>query len=64
MPLLLMIVFGFNVLVSYNADALEVERHLFVTNIVVQLCGFLSVALLFDAALNSGEDLNRSVIKL
>jgi len=64
MPLLLMIVFGFNVFVSYNADALEVERHLFVTNIVVQLCGFLSVALLFDAALNFGESLNRAAIKL
>jgi hypothetical protein len=64
MPLLLMIVFGFNVLVSYNADALEVERHLFVTNIMVQLSGFLSVALLFDAAINSGADLNRSDIKL
>ena len=38
-----------NAVLSYNADALEVERHLFITNILVQLMGFWSVALIWDS---------------
>ena len=38
-----------NVILSYNADALEVERHLFTTNILIQLTGFWAVALIWEA---------------
>jgi len=38
-----------NAILSYNADALEVERHLFITNILVQLTGFWAVALIWDS---------------
>jgi hypothetical protein len=38
-----------NTILSYNADALEVERHLFITNILVQLIGFWAVAMIWDS---------------
>ena len=38
-----------NAILSYNADALEVERHLFITNILVQLTGFWAMALIWDS---------------
>ncbi len=47
-PLIFIIVFFFNVLLSYNADVFEVERHLFITNIVIQFLGILSFAVLID----------------
>ena len=48
-PVLLVLFTLMNVILSYNADALEVERHLFITNILVQLTGFWAVALIWDA---------------
>jgi len=39
--------------ISYNADALEVERHLLITNILIQMLGLVSSALLIDFILNS-----------
>lgn len=47
-PIILVIIFSINVLLSYNADAFEVERHLFITNIIIQFVGLLSVAILLD----------------
>ncbi len=47
-PVVLVLVFLENVLLSYNADAFEVERHLFITNIMVQLISILSLAILAD----------------
>ncbi|MFI5222272.1 MAG: hypothetical protein ACHQK8_08105, partial [Bacteroidia bacterium] len=41
-------VFTLNALLSYNADAFEVERHLLVTQIIIQFMGIISVALLLD----------------
>jgi hypothetical protein len=38
-----------NAVLSYNGDALEVDRHLYTTMILVQLIGFWSVALIWDA---------------
>lgn len=38
-----------NTLLCYNADALEVERHLFITGIMIQLLSFFSLALIGDA---------------
>ena len=48
-PLQLAFIVFINVVPSYNADALEVERHLFITLIMVQLIGFCATALLWDA---------------
>jgi hypothetical protein len=50
-PVILSIVFLVNVLLTYNADALEVERHLFVTMVMVQLISFISLAILGDRLL-------------
>jgi hypothetical protein len=47
-PLLLMIVFAIHALLAYNSDALEVERHLFITNIMIQFVGILSVLLILN----------------
>jgi hypothetical protein len=47
-PVLLWLIFFANVFLSYNADALEVERHLFITLIAIQLIGFISVPLILD----------------
>lgn len=47
-PVLLWLIFFANVFLSYNADALEVERHLCITMIAVQLIGFVSLALILD----------------
>jgi len=47
-PVLLWLIFFANVFLSYNADAMEVERHLFITLIAVQLIGFISLALILD----------------
>ena len=47
-PVILSLVFIANVFLSYNADALEVERHLFITVIMIQMLVFLSLALLGD----------------
>jgi len=52
-PVLLYLIFLANVFLSYNADALEVERHLFVTMIAIQMIGVIAVALIFDQTLNS-----------
>jgi hypothetical protein len=38
-----------NAWLCYNADALEVERHLFITQILVELTGFWSLALIMDS---------------
>jgi hypothetical protein len=47
-PVLLWLIFFANIFLSYNADALEVERHLFITMIAIQLIGFISLALILD----------------
>lgn len=38
-----------NVYLSYNADALEVERHLFITQIILEVIGIVSVCSILDA---------------
>jgi hypothetical protein len=47
-PVLLWLIFFAHVFISYNADALEVERHLFITMIAVQLIGIISLGLILD----------------
>jgi hypothetical protein len=48
-PVLLALFTLLNAVLSYNGDALEVDRHLYTTMILVQLIGFWSVALIWDA---------------
>jgi uncharacterized membrane protein YphA (DoxX/SURF4 family) len=48
LPILLYLIFFANVFLSYNADALEVERHLFITIIAIQMIGVIAVALILD----------------
>ncbi|MCX6288112.1 MAG: hypothetical protein NTY96_13460 [Bacteroidetes bacterium] len=51
-PVILSLVFLMNVFLAYNADALEVERHLFITMVVIQLIVFISLAILGDSLIN------------
>jgi hypothetical protein len=41
----------FNAVLSYHADAMEVERHLVMTRPMMELIGILSLALLVDAVM-------------
>lgn len=47
-PLLLVIMFTVNVMLSYNADTLEVNRHLYTTQIIVEFICFISIPYLID----------------
>ena len=48
MPLIFGLLFLFNVFLIYNADTMEVARHLFITRIMVELLSILAVGLLVD----------------
>ncbi len=48
-PVLLALFTLLNTILSYNGDALEVDRHLYTTIILVQLIGFWAAALIWDA---------------
>jgi hypothetical protein len=50
-PAGLAVVFLFNVLLVYNADALEVERHLYMTGVMIQLLSIVALAFVVDSAL-------------
>ena len=58
----LIAVFAINALLSYNADTFEVERHLFITNIVIQFLGILLTALLFDWISISSDEFSENKI--
>ena len=47
-PVFISVMFLFNALLMYNADALEVERHMMLNNIVVQFVCFWSLGLILD----------------
>ncbi len=47
-PISLAILFTANALISYNADALEVKRHLFITQIVLEFICLTSLFLILD----------------
>ena len=49
-PLVFGLLFLFNVFLNYNADTMEVERHLFITMIMVQLLSIWSLSHLADEA--------------
>ncbi len=44
----LFIAFSFNILLLYNADAMEVERHLFITNIINQIIAFFCIFIIVE----------------
>jgi hypothetical protein len=48
-PSVLMLVFTANVFMLYNADALEKERHLFITNIIMQFSGIYLLTLILNS---------------
>lgn len=48
LPSVLMIIFSFNAVLLYLADAIEVERHLFITNIMIQFIGILLASFIYD----------------
>jgi len=48
-PSIIIIVFTVNALILYNADALEVERHLFITNIMIQFMGIYLITHILDS---------------
>jgi hypothetical protein len=47
-PVALGLVFCFKVFISYNADALEVERHLFITGVMIQVLSIMAISLVVD----------------
>jgi hypothetical protein len=51
-PLLIAFVFFINALILYNADTMEVERHLYITQIIIQLLNILSFSLLINIFIN------------
>ena len=51
-PTFLVILFVANVFLSYNADTFEVKRHLFITQVMIQLLSVLSIAILVDVVLS------------
>ncbi len=48
-PTVLIIIFTANVFLLYVADSMEVERHLFITTIIIQFIGILIVSFILDS---------------
>jgi hypothetical protein len=51
-PIIISLLFTINAFISFNADALEVIRHLFVTQIVLDFIGIISICILSDYLLS------------
>lgn len=51
-PLLIVFLFFVNALILYNADTMEVERHLYITQIIIQLLNILTFSLLINIFIN------------
>lgn len=49
LPIVFIVIMAFNAFLLYIADSMEVERHLFVTNIMIQFIGILSVCFILDS---------------
>jgi hypothetical protein len=58
-PTVLILIFASNAVLLYIADSIEVERHLFITNIFMQFTGILLITFIADSEL-----CNRSISKL
>jgi len=51
LPVIFVIVFIINIIVIYNADSIEVPRHIFITMVMVQFLSLWAVALLIDRSI-------------
>ena len=51
LPVIFVIVFIINIFLTYNADSMEVPRHMFITLIMVQFLSLWAVALLIDRSI-------------
>ena len=58
-PSVTIIIFTANAFLLYIADSMEVERHLFITNIIIQFVGILLVSFILDS-----EYCNNSINKM
>jgi hypothetical protein len=47
-PLIISVIFVLNIFLLYNADTMEVERHLFITMIMVQFISIWAFSLVLD----------------
>ncbi|MFL6589957.1 MAG: hypothetical protein ACJ8M4_07275 [Chthoniobacterales bacterium] len=54
----------FNAVLSYHADAMEVERHLVITRPMMELIGILSLALLVDGVMRGAPERKPEVVAL
>ena len=50
-PVALTVSYFLNTILIYNADSLEVERHMFINGIMIQILGILSVSIILDTYL-------------
>ncbi len=48
-----------NTILIYNADSLEVERHMFINGIMIQILGILSVAIILDTYIQDNFHLKK-----
>jgi hypothetical protein len=48
-PALLIIIFLINVITTYNGDSLEKDRHLFLTNVMIQFLSLWTTVMIFDS---------------
>jgi len=47
-PVIMAVIFAINIFLLYNADAMEVERHLFITMVMVQFISIWAYSLILD----------------
>ena len=48
-PTVILIIFTLNAILLYVADSMEVQRHLFITNIIIQFIGILLISFILDS---------------
>ena len=47
-PVIIAVTFAINIFLLYNADTMEVERHLFITMVMVQFISIWAYSLILD----------------
>jgi hypothetical protein len=62
-PLFLLLLATANAYLSYNADAMEVERHLFFTRMLSELIGLISLFLIIDFLIGYWKEKRKSTIE-
>lgn len=56
LPLLMLVLTTANVFLSYNAEALEVERHMYYTTILIEIIGWVCVFVIADLVLDKYKE--------